>query len=78
MERSYIKRLKDEDFGNSKFGKLRKLCWNLTEYPETSLAARVNYNSLDYRNQIFFLDLCLHKYGCSHCLHSCVHLVHYA
>ena len=55
MERSYIKRLKDEDFGNSKFGKLRKLCWNLTEYPETSLAARVNYNSLDCReSNIFF------------------------
>ena len=41
IERSFVKRLKDEDFGNSRLGKLRKKCWNLTEYPETSMAARV-------------------------------------
>jgi len=41
IERSYVKRLKDEDFGNTTLGRLRKFCWNLTEYPETSLAARL-------------------------------------
>ena len=30
-----------EDFGSSPIGKIRKLLWNLTEYPETSRAARV-------------------------------------
>ena len=30
-----------EDFGNSTVGRLRKKCWNITEYPETSLAAKV-------------------------------------
>ena len=43
-----MKRLKDEDFGNTTLGKLRKYCWNLTEYPETSLAARVNKCSSVY------------------------------
>ena len=32
----------EEDFGNSHIGKLRKYLWNMTEYPETSLWARVN------------------------------------
>lgn len=36
-----MKRLQDEDFGSSTLGRLRKWCWNLTEYPETSLLARV-------------------------------------
>ena len=36
-----MKRLRDENFGDSALGRLRKRCWNLTEYPETSLAARV-------------------------------------
>lgn len=31
----------DEDFGNSKIGRLRKTLWNLTEYPETSRAALI-------------------------------------
>ena len=30
-----------EDFGDSTIGRLRKKCWNLTEYPETSLSAKV-------------------------------------
>ena len=30
-----------EDFGNSTIGRLRKRIWNITEYPETSLAAKV-------------------------------------
>ena len=30
-----------EDFGQSKFGRLRKFLWNMTEYPETSKAAQV-------------------------------------
>ena len=34
-------RLVSEDFGQTGLGRLRKACWNITEYPETSLAARV-------------------------------------
>ena len=41
-ERKYIERLTVEDFGQSPLGKIRKFLWNLTEYPETSLGARVN------------------------------------
>ena len=41
-ERKYIERLTVEDFGQSPVGKTRKFLWNLTEYPETSLGARVN------------------------------------
>ena len=40
-ERKYIERLTVEDFGPTKVGKIRKFLWNLTEYPETSLGARV-------------------------------------
>jgi len=40
-ERKYIERLSVEDFGPSKLGKIRKFLWNLTEYPETSLGARI-------------------------------------
>ena len=32
----------EEDFGNSKLGRLRSFCWNMTEYPETGRAAQVN------------------------------------
>ena len=35
-------RMIEEDFGNSHIGKLRKYLWNMTEYPETSLWARVS------------------------------------
>ena len=35
-------RLISEDFGTSKLGRLRTSLWNLTEYPETSLSARVS------------------------------------
>lgn len=40
-ERKYVERISVEDFGPSTLGKIRKYCWNLTEYPETSLAARI-------------------------------------
>lgn len=40
-ERKYIERLTVEDFGPSKIGRARKFLWNLTEYPETSLGARI-------------------------------------
>lgn len=40
-EQKYLERLQEEDFGSSRLGRLRKCLWNLTEYPETSLAARV-------------------------------------
>lgn len=32
-----------EDFGDSRIGRLRKYLWNMTEYPETSKAAQVNF-----------------------------------
>ena len=35
-------RLMDEDFGNSFIGRTRTYLWNLTEYPETSIGARVS------------------------------------
>lgn len=35
------RRKMEEDFGNSKIGRIRKYLWNLTEYPETSKAAQV-------------------------------------
>ena len=36
----------DEDFGQSMPGRVRKWLWNLTEYPETSYAARVSLKKL--------------------------------
>ena len=41
-ERKYVERITVEDFGVSKQGRIRKYLWNLTEYPETSVAARVS------------------------------------
>ena len=35
-------KLKDEEFGNSCIGKMRTFFWNLTEYPESSIFARVS------------------------------------
>ena len=43
-QQKYEERLKEEDFGDSRYGLLRKYLWNLTEYPETSLAAQVKLN----------------------------------
>ena len=40
-QQKYEERLKDEDFGDTKYGRIRKYFWNLTEYPETSRAAQV-------------------------------------
>ena len=40
-QQKYEERLKEEDFGDSKYGIVRKYLWNLTEYPETSIAAQV-------------------------------------
>jgi hypothetical protein len=36
----YEKRMQEEDFGDTQTGRIRKYLWDLTEYPETSLAAR--------------------------------------
>ena len=36
-------RQKEEDFGQSRIGRVRKSLWNLTEYPETSYGARVSF-----------------------------------
>ena len=40
-QQKYEERLKDEDFGETTYGRMRKYFWNLTEYPETSRAAQV-------------------------------------
>lgn len=40
-QKKFLQRMKEEDFGDSKIAKIRKYLWNLTEYPETSLAARI-------------------------------------
>ena len=34
-----------EDFGNSRIGRIRSFCWNMTEYPETGRAAQVIIDS---------------------------------
>ena len=34
-------RLKDENFGKSFLGRIRKYLWDFTEYPEKSMEARV-------------------------------------
>ena len=36
-----------EVFGDTTIGRLRKKCWNITEYPETSLAAKVQFFNYD-------------------------------
>ena len=51
-EQKYLERLKNEDFGNTFVGKLRKYFWNLTEYPETSLAARVRQHNRVFTHQM--------------------------
>lgn len=60
-----MKRLKDEDFGNTTLGRLRKFCWNLTEYPETSLAARVRFIKLTLAANNFNMT-------CFSCMHLLV------
>ena len=83
IERSFVKRLKDEDFGSSTLGRLRKWCWNLTEYPETSLLARVmQCNAYHFWLLILqwkcFLDVCLHLNGRCCPLHCSFCVVHHA
>ena len=51
----YEKRMQEEDFGDSDTGRIRKYLWNLTEYPETSLAARV-FNIPFFFKKTFFLN----------------------
>ena len=31
----------EEDFGETRLGRLRTFCWNMTEYPETGRAAQI-------------------------------------
>ena len=40
---SEAKLAKEEDFGKTWMGKIRSFLWNLTEYPERNLFARVKY-----------------------------------
>ena len=48
-----------EDFGQSKFGRLRKFLWNMTEYPETSKAAQVSI----FRNFTSTYNFNSYKFG---------------
>ena len=41
-DQKYEERMEEEDFGDTKTGRIRKYLWNLTEYPETGLSARVS------------------------------------
>ena len=41
---SEAKQAKEEDFGETWMGKTRSFLWNLTEYPEKNLFARVTIN----------------------------------
>ena len=41
-DQKYEERMEEEDFGDTKTGRIRTYLWNLTEYPETGLAARVS------------------------------------
>ena len=45
-KKKVIQRNKDENFGKSCMGKIRTYLWNLTEYPEKSLEARVSNNQI--------------------------------
>ena len=45
-------RLNEEEFGISCIGKLRKYVWNITEYPETSIWARVDIHIIIYYSYI--------------------------
>lgn len=56
-QQKYEERLKEEDFGDSKYGVLRKYLWNLTEYPETSLSAQVLSPVLWERNHDLIKDV---------------------
>ena len=39
-----MRRFKEENFGKTSIGKIRKFLWNMTEYPESGLPARVSNN----------------------------------
>jgi hypothetical protein len=41
QEQKYLERVEEEDFGQGTVGRVRSYLWNLTEYPETSLQARI-------------------------------------
>lgn len=65
-------RHKSEVFGDSCFGRWRKKCWNLTEYPETSFAAKVStYTQLKVRLiGSHTSGICLLFSVCCHSIHS--------
>ena len=52
-----------EDFGPTKIGKIRKYLWNLTEYPETSRAAQVAYNTIITFIRLLIVRYFLYYYG---------------
>ena len=46
-------RLKDENFGTSRWGKIRTFLWNVMEYPETSRTAQVMSCKMRQTNQLW-------------------------
>ena len=44
-----------EDFGDTRLGRVRTFCWNMTEYPETGRAAQVESTELEDRMTFMYL-----------------------
>ena len=65
-EQKYLERLKNEDFGSSFVAKIRKYLWNLTEYPETSLAARVRLKVAIIESVCIQIIVCIDHSYCYH------------
>ena len=65
-----IQRRKEENFGTSCMGKTRTYLWNITEYPETSLEARVSSNHICalYNNS----TLAKYKFRC---IYICISII---
>ena len=58
-----LERKIDEDFGNSRIGRLRSFCWNMTEYPETGRAAQVGEREPNVLSLRIITGLCADQGG---------------
>ena len=50
-------RLKDENFGSSRWGRVRTYLWNVMEYPETSRTAQVMNGKMRLTPELFVVRL---------------------
>ena len=66
-----IERQIEENFGNSRIGRIRSFCWNMTEYPETGKSAQVLQKVSVYILLVTVLDCRTGE------LDSCDHVHHY-